>query len=266
MKEINKIKSIFMELFGLQPHSVTRIDDGEFNTVYKVECLEKTYVIKVFRLSIWPEPGKLEWLSTKLAEFSGLSPKLTHISRNTNYFAAGFAIFEYLEGIRGYNIFKSHNISECKHFFKELGKTLRRVHSVSLDHFGSINNSSVSSSRVFKEFALRRLSHKLVKLTRCTNQEFGSNVANTIINDLLSDVHVRVIPCLVHGDVQLSNCVWKDDKTVALVDWDNSSSSCWVKDYGYFVWIWKHQIHNSWNYCISQIIPIREISRVNRIL
>jgi len=109
-----KISNIVKDKLETSLINVSPLGISEGNVAYKLQTIKGNYFIKIFKSATWPEEGKLEWLENKLSEENIKHPKLLYISRDSNMFKFGFALFEYLDGNNFSNLILEKKLTQLQ--------------------------------------------------------------------------------------------------------------------------------------------------------
>ena len=140
----------------------------------------------------------------------------------------GFMVSKWIEGINGGQSIKD-GIYSTRSFAKETAKVLSRVHTIKILRydkgvkFSDIYQKKISE--IIKDNKFQRL--------------FKKNYVKNIIELLLYALKKIPIPqqaILVHSDPSPDNIIVQNDKSLVLVDWDDSEESWWVRDYAYLTY------------------------------
>jgi Ser/Thr protein kinase RdoA (MazF antagonist) len=221
VEEVTKVESV----------RAVRIIQGVVNYVYKVETKNGNYLVRVFRTREWLKDGKLKWIEGQLAKKNIPHSKTLFYTRDNKYFPFGFMINEFLEGpdakIAGNRLKK---LSLHKAFY-EVGKILRKVHSIKIKKYGEINNGYGT----YKDFITWKLEQEVWTPLKEFNGKYGLSVKlypeiEKIVRSCLQPFIRTFRPVLVHCDANRENAIWTKDGRYILVDWDNAYSSIWLND------------------------------------
>jgi aminoglycoside phosphotransferase (APT) family kinase protein len=215
--------------------SCERIRLGIVNRVYRVETNGGRFVVKVFRSRTWPEEGKLHWIERQLAGLGILHPRIVVLTRESSIFANGFMITEHVEGRDAWEAIDDGSLT-TEQFCEQLGRMLRRVHSVRVKAYGYIRDGEGVHTAFIEQ--------RLARTTQDVDQLAGPDGSDDTLHDLVRrQVKHRLLPfehlyrpVLTHGDTNPHNCILKDDGQLALVDWDNAASSIWLRDYAHLTY------------------------------
>ncbi len=229
-KEIDsQVEKAVSKILNQQISSSSRIEEGEFNYVYRVKTEDKEVVARVFSHPTFPAADKMKWIDEQLRAQNVPHSALLYCSKDDAFFPYGFMISEFIEGENGMKAIKSGQISPAD-FFELLGTLLRKVHSAKLKHYGTIENGDGSKSNLidfYLEEAENALNHASVK------GDFGPNVYTQLkekVNHLMRPLEKTFEPTLVHTDATPDNTILTPQGELVLVDWDGAQSSIWVAD------------------------------------
>ena len=218
---------------GVKVLSTARIKLGIINRVYRVETDGGRFVVKVFRSRMWPEEGKLEWIEKQLAGLGILHPRMIFSSpRDASLFPNGFTISEHVEGRDAWAAIHDGSLT-TEWFSEELGRILRSLHRVRVKAYGHLCNGE----GVYDDFVEQRLAKttKDVDQIAARDDDLHDVVRNRTRERLLPFKNLYR-PVLTHGDPNPHNCILTQSGQLALVDWDNASSSIWLRDYAHLTY------------------------------
>lgn len=219
-------------VLGVKVLSTERIKLGIINRVYRVETDGGCFVVKVFRSRMWPEEGKLEWIEKQLAGLGILHPRTIFSTRDASVFPNGFTIVEHIEGRDAWKAIDDLSLT-TEWFSEELGRILRSLHSVRVKAYGHLCNGE----GVYDDFVEQRLAKttKDVDQIAARDDDLHDVVRSRTRERLLPFKHLYR-PVLTHGDPNPHNCILTESGQLVLVDWDNASSSIWLRDYAHLTY------------------------------
>jgi thiamine kinase-like enzyme len=231
-KRIDKqVASAVFEVLGVPVKKVRRIVQGEINHTYKIITPNLVLLARVFQYKGWLEKEKLMWIEKQLARRRIPHAKILYFSKSVKYFPFGFMITEFIEGTDGRNAVNRGEIS-LGFAYKQIGKTLRKVHKIKLKRFGDINNGKGGHSDFLAWKLQKEISPRLKELSAVKGlpRNLSLQVRQKVTQALLP-FRFRLKPVLNHGDPNRENAIWSSDRKWVLIDWDNAISSTWVEDY-----------------------------------
>jgi Ser/Thr protein kinase RdoA (MazF antagonist) len=219
--------------------SVSKIDKGEFNKVFKVETQDKIIIARVFRHSHWPEEGKVQWIEEALLKNNIPHAKVLHYSRDNQYFDNGFMLTEYIEGQNGSDAIVNGNIS-FEEFHEKLAYVLSLINQIPIKQYGLINNGE-GEYKTLVEYKFKQLTKDLEKLSQVNDfdQSFLPKTENKI-RETLTKFESRLHPVLVHADATPVNSIYTNEGQVILIDWDGALAESWIRDYSWMTYSGSH--------------------------
>lgn len=224
------VKAAAESVVGAQARVEGRLDFGNVNGVYKLSAGGRAYALKVFRHPDWPEPGKLAWLESKLAESAVPHARLIHYTREPEHFPHGFSLSEFVEGENCKAAVGRGRLTPAA-YFELAGALLKQVHSVGLPLYGYIGGDGGR----YEDFVGWLLDCDVKDSLRWVDD--GTRPVETLYPLIERKVSVlrryesRFEPALVHGDCNPKNGVLTPGGGLVLVDWDEAVGGFWVKDY-----------------------------------
>lgn len=231
-----KICQAVPEILGEDVMTIEQTFEGEFNQVYIVGLKNKKVVVKIFMDADSPAPGKDSWVSELLQIHAVPHAELLYYSRESKYFQHGLAIFAYIPGANAKQALASGSLTD-EDFAKEQGRLLKKIHAISLDHYGFEDNRS------FLPFMIDPI---LETANQSFVQEHGLEAKITAgvatVRNILNKYAKRCSPVLVHGDCGAKNTIINPSIGHVLIDWDNCGGNIWLRDYAYLLfWLENNQ-------------------------
>lgn len=225
----NKVKIAVAETLGMSVVSVSKIQEGEVNHVYKINTDKGEFIARIFSSPDWPEIKALELIDKKLTKKNILHADIIYSDKSSKYFPNGFVVDKFVGGKIGWKAIKDGNIS-FEDFHIRLAKVLKEVHSINFPEYGYIANG-IGTSKDFFEHEINELKENLGKLKETDVLPEGiSKLIEDKIRSLYNPIRKKFSPVLTHGDPSPANCIWTPNNEVVLVDWDNAMSSIWIRD------------------------------------
>lgn len=225
------LKAAAESVVGAEARVEGRLDFGNVNGVYKVSAGGRSYALKVFRHPDWPEPGKLTWVESKLAEGGIPRARLIHYTREADHFPHGFSLSEFVEGENCKAAVRRGRLTPAA-YFGLAGALLKQVHSVGLPLYGYIGGGG----GMYEDFVGWLLDCDVKDSLRRVDD--GSRPVETLyplierkVGPVLRRYESRFRPVLVHGDCNPKNGVLTGEGGLVLVDWDEAVGGFWAKDY-----------------------------------
>jgi Ser/Thr protein kinase RdoA (MazF antagonist) len=225
------VKAAAESVLGAAARVAGRLDFGNVNSVYRVESGGRAYALKAFRHPDWPEPGKLPWLESKLADGGVPRARLIHHTRETTHLPHGFTLSEFVEGENCKAAVRRGRLTPAA-YFGLAGALLKRVHAVGLPLYGYVGGGE----GMYEDFTEWLLDCDVKDSLRWVDD--GTRPVENLyplierkIERVLRRHESRFTPALVHGDCNPKNGVLTDDGALVLVDWDEAVGGFWVKDY-----------------------------------
>ncbi len=219
-----------LESLNYRPVQVSVLAGGSFNKVFKITTTdEQQLVLRVFRGRRIPEEGKLEWISQKLEEIHVPFARVIYLTRDSKYFENGFMVQEYIEGDMVQNLVGSK--TSYKEFYSELGSIVKKVHSITINNYGSIKNG-VGEHEVLTDYLAHYLDEYSQRVLRIP-EDIGFDFKH-IRTFFLKEVKELGIlpPVLNHGDLSPNNVmVSQNDNQLYIIDWDDAMSHVWLYDF-----------------------------------
>lgn len=235
----NLVKTAVEQVLKNKVFNVAKIVKGEFNKVFKVETDKGVVIVRVFRHSHWPEPGKVEWIENQLLKHDILGARILYISRESHYFDNGFMISEFIEGKNGADAILDGDIS-FELFHEKLAGLLFSIHQISIENYGLVNIGK-GEYKTLLEFKLKQLDRYIAKLSSVTNLDnLNLSVLRTKVETKLAKFESKLRPVLVHADATPFNCIFTEDKNIVLIDWDGALSDSWICDYSWLTYSGSH--------------------------
>ena len=226
-----EVKAAAESVLGARARVAGRLDFAGVNAVYRVEADGGAYALKVFTNADWPEPGKLPWIESRLAEFGVPHARLVHYTREAGHFPHGFSLNEFVEGENCKAAIRRGLLTPAA-YFRMAGALLREVHAVPLPLYGYIGDGR----GMYEDFAGWLLDCDVRDSLRWV--EDGTNPADTLfplierrIGPVLRSYESRFKPSLLHGDSNPKNALLAGGGRVMFVDWDEAVAGFWVRDY-----------------------------------
>jgi len=226
------VKAAAESVVGAGARVEGRLDFGNVNGVYKVLAGGRAYALKVFRHPDWPEPDKLAWVESRLAEAGVPRARLLHYTRGAEHFPHGFSLSEFVEGENCKAAVRRGRLTPSA-YFGLAGALLRRVHAVGLPLYGYVGGGEGGR---YEDFTGWLLDCDVKDSLRGVDD--GTRPAETLyplierqVEPVLRRYESRFSPALVHGDCNPKNGVLTPDGSLVLVDWDDAVGGFWVRDY-----------------------------------
>ncbi len=226
MYHADKIKITFEKDMEQSVHSIHQFENVTNNQVFKIETEYQSYIFKVYAKYDWPENGKLPFVSRKLSEHNITHAKLYVFNRDDMNFPNGYLIEKCLPGKTADQLKLSKE--ETLKLFKKLAELVSQVHQIKLTGYG-YTGSGVAQYTTFSEFLYDVLKDNSANLTA---NRFIETMELTEVNKM---IYARLKPydifpsVLCHGDLSTKNILVNSNE-IALIDWDDVQSLCWVAD------------------------------------
>ena len=234
------VKAAAASVLGARVHVAGRLDFGNVNSVYRVEAAGRAYALKVFRYEGWPEPGKLPWVESRLAQNGVPHARLLHYTREAGHFPHGFSLSEFVEGENCKAAVRRGSLTPAA-YFGLAGALLKRVHAVSLPLYGYIGEGG----GMYGDFAGWLLDCDVKDGLRRVDD--GTRPVETLlpvierkVEPVLRRFESRFSPALVHGDCTPKNGVLTEAGGLVLVDWDEAVAGFRVWDYAGLTYWYAH--------------------------
>lgn len=219
-----------------QELSLERIKQGEVNYAYKVTNSQgvSLYHARIFRYEGHPDIEKLLWVSEKLKKRNIPQARILYSEKSSINFPNGFMVSEWIEGKNGWQSIKDGTYS-LKNFTLETAKLLSKVHKIKTASFGWLYGKGFGYHATCQDRITKiPEDDKFKKLFE--NDNLKKVDVENIISLLLKALKKLPIPqqpVLVHSDPTPDNIIIRTDKSLVLIDWDDSEGSWWVRDYAY---------------------------------
>ena len=225
------VKAAAESVVGAEARVAGRLDFGNVNGVYKVSAGGRSYALKIFRHPDWPEPDKLAWIESKLAEGGIPRARLIHCTREAAHFPHGFSLSEFVEGENCKAAVRRGRLTPAA-YFGLAGALLRQIHTVGLPLYGYIGGGGGR----YEDFVGWLLDCDVKDSLRRVDD--GTRPVETLyplierrVEPVLRRYESRFRPVLVHGDCNPKNGLLTVEGGLVLVDWDEAVGGFWVKDY-----------------------------------
>ncbi len=232
----NSIKSILVEIFEtdkiMKLQLLTKL---AVNTLYSFEVEGKRYVMKILTrpVTVENEFYRLEKEAELMRQFSVVKkatgipikersmvpvPEIFHIESDTNKLGCKFIIMSKVQGENLENIWIDLDSTKKEIFIEEFSKIVKNIHAVKFDMFGEIEE--YRCPRRFYTYA-SFLKANLRRTTRLlgTRTIIPTNLimkAQKFVEDNLDRVSYSSKPSLIHADLNPSNVVIKDKKSMKI--------------------------------------------------
>lgn len=222
------------EVLGVPVLKSSRIEQGEYNYVYKIESQKEKYILRVFRTSDYPDAEDLNWTNEKLTEAQIPHAKIFKITRDSKFFPAGFMITEFIEGEICHDAIENKKIN-FEEYCQKVGALLGKVHSIELKKFGLVNHGEGEYLDV-----IQHLLEDMDQIIDEVSQLVGLN--DPIKEKVLAAVNIlekyreRIKPVLTHGDANSDNGILTRDGNVTLIDWDNARADIALFDFATLIY------------------------------
>lgn len=239
MKELsqNQIKAILKKHFPKQNiNDITRITQGYSHYMYDCELKDKHVILRIsFNKKADLSIAKEIWVIDQYKKVGVPVPKIYAWKEQEDF---DYMIMQKFEADNLEQIWNNLSENEKIQVAEEMGKLLRKMHSVPIKKFGHIGSNGVISD----SFSFRKQSDDNVKKSDWVNVLFSSGLKDlslVIAQDLITPEqsskilkylhsHVQMIkdckPALVHTDFQLGHLFVKKQnnkwKIVGLIDFE----------------------------------------------
>lgn len=143
------VEKMARRAFAAEPSEVTKLEDGSFNSVYrlripggrrvilKIAPGEGTQVMRYEKSLMESEVAALE----KIAKFKYVPvPQVLFYDRTRELVAADYLFMELLPGVPFCNVSESLHLSECSELFTQVGIYAHKINSITGDYFGSLTD------------------------------------------------------------------------------------------------------------------------------
>jgi thiamine kinase-like enzyme len=219
-----------------QELSLERIKQGEVNYTYKVtnEQGVPLYHARIFRYEGHPNIEKLLWISEELKRRNIPQARILYSEKSSVGFPNGFMVSDWIDGKNGWQSVKD-GIYSLKNFTLETAKILSDVHKIKTYSFGWLYGRGLGYYSTYKD-----------RITGLPNDDefkklFENNYLKrkyileviSLLLRALEKIPFPKQPVLVHSDPTPDNIIVKNDRSLVLIDWDDSEGSWWVRDYSY---------------------------------
>ena len=229
----------FKKALGLifkQELNLERIKQGEVNYSYKVTSEQDIplYHARIFRYEGHPDTEKLLWISGELKKRNIPQARILYREKSSINFPNGFMVSNWIEGKNGWQSIKDGAYS-LKNFTLETAKILLKIHEIKVASFGWPYGKGWGYYNTYQD-----------RITGLPNNDEFKKLFN---NDYLKRKYVLNIvslllkalekipfpeqPILAHSDPTPDNIIVRNDRSLVLIDWDDSEGSWWVRDYSY---------------------------------
>lgn len=225
MNNINLIKETFENQLNIEVRSVHQFENITNNYVYKIGTDTQPYIFKIYK-SGWPEDKKLLFVDSQLTQYGISHAKIFAYNRDNTDFTNGYLIEECLPGKTADMLVLSKD--ETITLFGKLGVLVSRLHKIKLTGYG-YTGGGIAQWTSFSEFMYDSLKDNTVNLLA------RHLVDDSELEDVGQAIWERLKGCdkypsvLCHGDLSTKNVLVNADK-IALIDWDDAYSLCWMAD------------------------------------
>ncbi len=238
--EESKLRECIAHTLGEDIIAIHSTTEGEVNRVYKVDLQGRSVIVKIFSRPNHPEVGKDAWVNGLLQANQIHHAGLLHYSRDNQFFAYGFAISEYIEGIHADRLIKNagtpdQQLSAYASFMENQGGLLRKVHNIRLSSYGY--NRQIDLMDFILE-VVHKNSQKPFVVQHGLKESFGKSLV--VLEETFSKYANRISPVLIHGDCTARNTIISPTRGNVLIDWDNCGGDIWIKDLAQLVF-WLEQ-------------------------
>ncbi len=186
------------------------------NQVYIIEDSGKEYILKLYKSKHWPEDGKNIFVNSLLENNKIRHAKVIDYNRNCSFSQGGYILEEKISG--NPIDLNSLTIKEGMLYYKYLAQFIKKVHSITFEKYGWINNGNPYYES-FSDFLLSEIQEHSENLIKAgvINETLLVKICNTL--KAYFD-KLNTIPCLCHGDLSLRNAIW-DGENLTLIDYDD---------------------------------------------
>jgi Ser/Thr protein kinase RdoA (MazF antagonist) len=209
--------------------SIQKLTHGEVNHVYKVETIDGTVVIRIFRHKYWPGVVRVKHIEKLLKQVSGGHPKTLFLTDESTIFPNGFMITEFIDGKNGQEAIDQKDVS-FEQFHRILFRNLKNIYSVPVSGFGHLNPEQDVCDD-YLSFRIDQLNDRFSDMKNSPEFDEVYRVQiEDIFKDLITPLNARIKPVLVHGDPTPLNTIYTREDQVVILDWDNASSNSFMRD------------------------------------
>lgn len=243
--ELNEKLKVALRSIFHQELNLERIKQGEVNYAYKVTNSKAIPFChaRVFKHEGYPDVDKLLWISKELKRLNIPQAKILYIENSSKDFPNGFMVSEWIEGVDGWQSIKDDRYS-LREFTLETAKILSRVHTIKVAGFGRFYTKRQGYYNTYMERILGIPEDgNILELFKanCLKREYVNNIVNLLLK-ALKKVSIPQQAVLVHADPTPDNIIVRADKSLVLVDWDDSEGSWWVRDLAFLTyWHVEHE-------------------------
>jgi aminoglycoside phosphotransferase (APT) family kinase protein len=221
------IRKIFFENLKVKRLEISDLTKGLEHKVFNVKTESNDYIIK-FPITSSDNKCKVQqWAYKKWTNIGIPVPKV--ILYNHNY------IIE--EKIQGVDLEEAKlSLEQQQEIMYQLGKLVRKMHSIKTTGFGPIGSNYKGKYRTWKQFI--NTQYKKAFLEAKKNRYLPSNLLNkiqTFYNERM-DVLDYSDPILFHNDLVYSNIIVKDGKITGIIDAGDCLSGDPLFEFGFMNW------------------------------
>ena len=187
------------------------------NEVYIIKDGVKEYILKLYKSKNWPEDEKNIYVNSLLEENKIRHAKIIAYNRECEYSKGGYILEEKIPGktIDLYTL----PLDEGELYYKHLAKFIKKVHSITFEKYGWINNGKPCFN-TFSDFLIYDLKEHSKNLIN--EKLIDKSMVERICKHLKESFgEFDILPCLCHGDLSLRNAIW-DSKKLTLIDYDDA--------------------------------------------
>lgn len=240
---LEKIKNHLKKILNAETISEFTSLPSAVNTTFVFEANGKKYVMKMMTTPITEEWEKFRFNKVKkiLKRFSQNEhvpvPEFIHLEENEEILGYRFLIISFIEGQNLWSIWRNLTKEEILPIVKELGKTVKTIHSIEYDYFGEIEDCENVSRETNYEKKMRNNIEEYVE-TLIERKIFPQDLlqkTQSYFNNLFSKINSHVKPTLIHNDIHQANMIVKKDEDgiyhiQAILDWEWAAAENPIED------------------------------------
>lgn len=210
--------------------NIIPINEGCRTTNYRVESIDKKYILKIF--SSTDESYIREYKLLNMLKESILVQNIYKISSNSIIDSREYIIYEYLDGqTLGQALKNGYEVDE--NFIREVARTLSQIHKNKFNQVGFLDENL----NIIKKLPPLSQWYKLF-----VNEKVKERLGTTILNDIEKIVKqnknelckLDEDPRLVHGDFQGTNILINNGNLAGILDWEFVMAGHPLGDIGQF--------------------------------
>ncbi len=208
-----EIQQIFMNELKEKVVDIKDVSRGVDQIVKIVQTENSTYIIKLPKKDV-AELLMREYIACKKLNGLGSIPKF--VAKNNKYLIEEF--------IPGYHLDEvSLNLTEKKNVYKELGTILKKIHSISMEGYGSVGVDGKGKDLTLKDrvFHNRNENLKYLKENFLLEKEYLQLLDYLKNNDFYADSRESV---MLHFDFAEQNIKINNKKVVGILDFGDLSA------------------------------------------